>query len=46
LPAFAAVLAFAVPVAAQPAAAPFPSDKQVSMHVGVNPGAGNDHVKG
>ena len=30
--------------AAQPAAAPFPTGKPVSMHVGVNPGGGNDQI--
>jgi tripartite-type tricarboxylate transporter receptor subunit TctC len=29
---------------AQPVAAPFPQGKPVSMHVGVNPGGGNDQV--
>jgi tripartite-type tricarboxylate transporter receptor subunit TctC len=29
---------------AQPAAAPFPAGKPVSMHVGVNPGGGNDQI--
>ncbi|MPZ37861.1 MAG: hypothetical protein GEU95_07315 [Rhizobiales bacterium] len=32
------------PVVAQPAAAPFPTGKPVSMHVGVNPGGGNDQI--
>ena len=32
------------PATAQPPAAPFPAGKSVSMHVGVNPGAGNDHI--
>jgi tripartite-type tricarboxylate transporter receptor subunit TctC len=32
------------PAAAQPAAAPFPTGKPVSMHVGVNPGGGNDQI--
>jgi tripartite-type tricarboxylate transporter receptor subunit TctC len=29
---------------AQPTAAPFPAGKPVSMHVGVNPGGGNDQI--
>lgn len=29
---------------AQPAAAPFPAGRQVSVHVGVNPGGGNDQI--
>ncbi len=33
-----------MPVAGQPAAAPFPVGKPVSMHVGVNPGGGNDQI--
>jgi tripartite-type tricarboxylate transporter receptor subunit TctC len=42
----AAMLAGAAPhlAAAQPAAAPFPAGKSVSLHVGVSPGGGNDHV--
>ena len=42
----AAMLACAAPhiAAAQPAAAPFPAGKSVSLHVGVAPGGGNDHV--
>jgi tripartite-type tricarboxylate transporter receptor subunit TctC len=29
---------------AQPAAEPFPAGKQISVHVGVNPGGGNDQI--
>lgn len=42
--ALASGCAFAQPAMAQPAAAPFPLGKQVSMHVGVNPGGGNDQI--
>ena len=42
---FVAIGAMAAqPAAAQPAAAPFPTGKPVSMHVGVNPGGGNDQI--
>jgi tripartite-type tricarboxylate transporter receptor subunit TctC len=47
LPALAAMMALACGVhhaTAQPVAAPFPAGKPVTMHVGVAPGAGNDHV--
>jgi tripartite-type tricarboxylate transporter receptor subunit TctC len=47
LRAFAVVLAcacFAHDASAQPPATPFPAGKPVSMHVGVGPGAGNDHM--
>ena len=39
-----AALALAAPALAQPAARPFPAGKPVTVHVGVGPGAGNDHV--
>jgi tripartite-type tricarboxylate transporter receptor subunit TctC len=47
LPTLAAMTALACGVqdaAAQPTPAPFPAGKPVTMHVGVAPGAGNDHV--
>jgi tripartite-type tricarboxylate transporter receptor subunit TctC len=47
LPSFAALVVgtlISAHAAAQPAAAPFPTGKPVSMHVGVNPGGGNDQI--
>ena len=44
---FAALLAIALSAgdgSAQPTATPFPAGKPVSVHVGVAPGGGNDHV--
>ncbi len=40
----AAALARPVSAAAQPTAAPFPTGKPVSIHVGATPGGGNDHI--
>jgi tripartite-type tricarboxylate transporter receptor subunit TctC len=40
----AALICAATKAPAQPSAAPFPAGKQVSMHVGVSPGGGNDNV--
>jgi tripartite-type tricarboxylate transporter receptor subunit TctC len=37
-------IAWGTDAGAQPAAAPFPAGKPVSVHVGVNPGGGNDQI--
>lgn len=38
------LIAFTDAAPAQPTAAPFPAGKAVSMHVGVDPGGGNDQI--